>query len=127
MHYYGAPAMSPALASYAPALPHAYSYQRLFKIQTDMDNGEHHLIWRTIQACELIIEWFGTEKIVAKGQAYPSRDGILHGLPISINSLMSTSRLCSVTMMNGKSERMLRTINNLIRTLLFQAHLPPSY
>ncbi|GJR38914.1 ribonuclease H-like domain-containing protein [Tanacetum coccineum] len=28
---------------------------------------------------------------------------------------------------NGKSERMLRTINNLIRTLLFQAHIPPSY
>ncbi|GJV46170.1 ribonuclease H-like domain-containing protein [Tanacetum coccineum] len=28
---------------------------------------------------------------------------------------------------NGKSERMLRTINNLIRTLLFQANIPPSY
>ncbi|GKA28374.1 ribonuclease H-like domain-containing protein [Tanacetum coccineum] len=28
---------------------------------------------------------------------------------------------------NGKSERMLRAINNLIRTLLFQAHIPPSY
>ncbi|GJS62446.1 ribonuclease H-like domain-containing protein [Tanacetum coccineum] len=28
---------------------------------------------------------------------------------------------------NGKSERMLHTINNLIRALLFQAHLPPSY
>nr|GEW07629.1 ribonuclease H-like domain-containing protein [Tanacetum cinerariifolium] len=28
---------------------------------------------------------------------------------------------------NGKSERILRTINNLIRTLLFQAHIPPSY
>ncbi|GKC52659.1 ribonuclease H-like domain-containing protein [Tanacetum coccineum] len=28
---------------------------------------------------------------------------------------------------NDKSERMLRTINNLIRTLLFQAHIPPSY
>ncbi|GKC24496.1 ribonuclease H-like domain-containing protein [Tanacetum coccineum] len=28
---------------------------------------------------------------------------------------------------NGKSERMLRIINNLIRTLLFQAHIPPSY
>ncbi|GJZ55655.1 ribonuclease H-like domain-containing protein [Tanacetum coccineum] len=28
---------------------------------------------------------------------------------------------------NGKSERMLRTINNLIRTLLFQASIPPSY
>ncbi|KAJ9536157.1 hypothetical protein OSB04_un000658 [Centaurea solstitialis] len=28
---------------------------------------------------------------------------------------------------NGKSERMLRTINNVIRTLLFQAHLPPKY
>ncbi|GJY78729.1 ribonuclease H-like domain-containing protein [Tanacetum coccineum] len=28
---------------------------------------------------------------------------------------------------NGKSERMLRTVNNLIRTLLFQAHIPPSY
>ncbi|GJX54533.1 ribonuclease H-like domain-containing protein [Tanacetum coccineum] len=32
-------------------------------------------------------------------------------------------RLCS----NGKFGRMLRTINNLIRTLLFQAHIPPSY
>ncbi|GJV08481.1 ribonuclease H-like domain-containing protein, partial [Tanacetum coccineum] len=30
---------------------------------------------------ELIMEWFGTERIVAKGQVYPSRDGILHGLP----------------------------------------------
>ncbi|GJU62260.1 ribonuclease H-like domain-containing protein [Tanacetum coccineum] len=28
---------------------------------------------------------------------------------------------------NGKSKRMLRTINNLIRTLLFEAHIPPSY
>lgn len=28
---------------------------------------------------------------------------------------------------NGKSERMIRTINNVIRTLLFQAHLPPEY
>ncbi|GJT67989.1 ribonuclease H-like domain-containing protein [Tanacetum coccineum] len=28
---------------------------------------------------------------------------------------------------NGKSERMLRTVNNLIRTLLFQAHMPSSY
>ncbi|GJT83636.1 ribonuclease H-like domain-containing protein [Tanacetum coccineum] len=28
---------------------------------------------------------------------------------------------------NGKSERMIRTINNVIRTLLFQAHLPPVF
>ncbi|GKA36305.1 ribonuclease H-like domain-containing protein [Tanacetum coccineum] len=28
---------------------------------------------------------------------------------------------------NGKSKRMIRTINNVIRTLLFQAHLPPSF
>ncbi|XP_071741282.1 uncharacterized protein [Rutidosis leptorrhynchoides] len=28
---------------------------------------------------------------------------------------------------NGKSERMIRTIINLIRTLLFQAHLPPTF
>nr|GFB08606.1 ribonuclease H-like domain-containing protein [Tanacetum cinerariifolium] len=28
---------------------------------------------------------------------------------------------------NGKSKRMLHTINNLIRTLLFQAHIPSSY
>lgn len=28
---------------------------------------------------------------------------------------------------NGKSERKLRTINNLIRTLLFLASIPPSY
>lgn len=28
---------------------------------------------------------------------------------------------------NGKSERMIRTINNTIRALLFQAHLSPSY
>ncbi|KAJ9546350.1 hypothetical protein OSB04_018893 [Centaurea solstitialis] len=28
---------------------------------------------------------------------------------------------------NGKSERMLRTINNTVRTLLFHAHLPPTY
>ncbi|GJT27970.1 ribonuclease H-like domain-containing protein, partial [Tanacetum coccineum] len=28
---------------------------------------------------------------------------------------------------NGKSKRMIRIINNLIRTLLFQAHLPPNY
>nr|GEV48194.1 hypothetical protein [Tanacetum cinerariifolium] len=33
-------------------------------------------------ACELIVEWFRTEQIVAKGQVYPSRDGTLHGLPI---------------------------------------------
>nr|GEX76776.1 putative reverse transcriptase domain-containing protein [Tanacetum cinerariifolium] len=30
-------------------------------------------------------------------------------------------------MQNGKSERMLPTINNPIRTLLFQAYIPPSY
>ncbi|GKB15753.1 ribonuclease H-like domain-containing protein [Tanacetum coccineum] len=28
---------------------------------------------------------------------------------------------------NGKSERMVRTLNNLIRTLLFQANLPPTF
>ncbi|KAJ9559993.1 LOW QUALITY PROTEIN: hypothetical protein OSB04_005153 [Centaurea solstitialis] len=28
---------------------------------------------------------------------------------------------------NGKSERMLRTINNVVRTLLFHAHLPPTF
>ncbi|GJX50039.1 retrovirus-related pol polyprotein from transposon TNT 1-94 [Tanacetum coccineum] len=28
---------------------------------------------------------------------------------------------------NGKSERMIRTINNVIRTLLLQAHLPPPF
>lgn len=28
---------------------------------------------------------------------------------------------------NGRSERMIRTINNTLRTLLFQARLPPSY
>ncbi|XP_013614008.1 PREDICTED: uncharacterized protein LOC106320187 [Brassica oleracea var. oleracea] len=28
---------------------------------------------------------------------------------------------------NGKSERMIRTVNNAIRTLLFQAKMPPSY
>ncbi|GKE23834.1 hypothetical protein Tco_1435346, partial [Tanacetum coccineum] len=35
-----------------------------------------------IEACQLIVEWFRIEQIVAKGQVYPSRDGILHGLPI---------------------------------------------
>ncbi|GJZ94917.1 hypothetical protein Tco_0667120, partial [Tanacetum coccineum] len=30
--------------------------------------------------CELIVEWFRTEQTVAKGQVYPSRDGMLHGL-----------------------------------------------
>ncbi|GJT94292.1 ribonuclease H-like domain-containing protein [Tanacetum coccineum] len=28
---------------------------------------------------------------------------------------------------NEKSERMIRTVNNMIRTLLFQAHLPPTF
>ncbi|KAJ9547560.1 hypothetical protein OSB04_020103 [Centaurea solstitialis] len=28
---------------------------------------------------------------------------------------------------NGKSERMLRTINNVVRTLLFHSHLPPTF
>jgi len=28
---------------------------------------------------------------------------------------------------NGKSERMIRSINNFIRTLLFHAHIPPTY
>nr|GEV39602.1 ulp1 protease family, C-terminal catalytic domain-containing protein [Tanacetum cinerariifolium] len=37
---------------------------------------------KEIEACELVIEWFGSEKIVAKGQVYPGRGGILHGLPI---------------------------------------------
>ncbi|GKA33489.1 ribonuclease H-like domain-containing protein [Tanacetum coccineum] len=35
---------------------------------------------------------------------------------------------CSKTsQQNGKSECMLRTLNNITRTLLFQAHIPPSY
>ncbi|GJY37857.1 ribonuclease H-like domain-containing protein [Tanacetum coccineum] len=32
-----------------------------------------------------------------------------------------------ISQQNGKAERMIRTINNVIRTLLFQAHLPPSF
>ncbi|GKE07650.1 ribonuclease H-like domain-containing protein, partial [Tanacetum coccineum] len=32
-----------------------------------------------------------------------------------------------ISQQNGKSERMVRTINNLIRTLLFQANLPPTF
>jgi histone deacetylase 1/2 len=28
---------------------------------------------------------------------------------------------------NGKAERALRTLNDITRTLLFQAHMPPSY
>ncbi|GKA81938.1 hypothetical protein Tco_0788686 [Tanacetum coccineum] len=34
------------------------------------------------KACELIMEWFGIERTIAKEKVYPSRDGILHGLPI---------------------------------------------
>lgn len=32
-----------------------------------------------------------------------------------------------ISQQNGKSERMIHTINNLIRTLLFQAQLPPTF
>nr|GEW36624.1 hypothetical protein [Tanacetum cinerariifolium] len=50
---------------------------------TRLHQSKHQpAVQKTNQACELIIEWFRTQKIVAKGQAYPSRDVILHGLPI---------------------------------------------
>ncbi|XP_071713505.1 uncharacterized protein [Rutidosis leptorrhynchoides] len=52
----------------------------------------------------------------------------LSGLKYYIIFLDHYSHYCAQTsQQNGKSERMLRTINNLIRTLLFQAHLPPTY
>ncbi|GKA11049.1 putative reverse transcriptase domain-containing protein [Tanacetum coccineum] len=42
---------------------------------------------------------------------------------ISIRFLL----IAQTSQQNGKSERMIRTINNMIRTLLFQAHLPPTF
>ncbi|GJZ16523.1 ribonuclease H-like domain-containing protein [Tanacetum coccineum] len=39
MHYYGAPAMSPAPASYAPALPHAFHTMTLQNPNWNMDTG----------------------------------------------------------------------------------------
>ena len=39
-------------------------------------------------------------------------------------SKMANRRGCQ---QNGKSERMIRTINNAIRSLLFQAHMAPAY
>ncbi|GJZ16525.1 ribonuclease H-like domain-containing protein [Tanacetum coccineum] len=39
MHYYGAPAMSPAPASYAPALPHAFHTMTLQNPNWNMDMG----------------------------------------------------------------------------------------
>ncbi|GJV98787.1 ribonuclease H-like domain-containing protein [Tanacetum coccineum] len=43
------------------------------------------------------------------------------------NGIHFCSSCAKTSQQNGKSERMVRTINNLIRTLLFQANLPPTF
>ncbi|PWA88754.1 ribonuclease H-like domain-containing protein [Artemisia annua] len=50
----------------------------------------------------------------------------LHNLFVS-NGITIHFSCPKTSQQNGKSERMIRTINNLIRTLLFQAHLPPTF
>ncbi|GJZ19553.1 ribonuclease H-like domain-containing protein [Tanacetum coccineum] len=49
MHYYGAPAMSPTPASYAPALPHAFHTMTLQNPNWNMDTGaSSHLADNTV-------------------------------------------------------------------------------
>ncbi|PWA98442.1 hypothetical protein CTI12_AA016880 [Artemisia annua] len=52
------------------------------QLQSALASGGSMDEFNEIEACELIMDWFGTEKVVAKGQVYPCRDGILHGLHI---------------------------------------------
>ncbi|GKB05788.1 ribonuclease H-like domain-containing protein [Tanacetum coccineum] len=45
----------------------------------------------------------------------------------STNGIQMRFSCPKTSQQKGKSERMIRTINNMIRTLLFQAHLPPTF
>ncbi|GJX00855.1 ribonuclease H-like domain-containing protein [Tanacetum coccineum] len=50
----------------------------------------------------------------------------LHDL-FSTNGIQFRFSCPKTSQQNGKSERMVRTLNNIIRTLLFQANLPPTF
>ncbi|GJR88168.1 hypothetical protein Tco_0212179 [Tanacetum coccineum] len=47
-------------------------------VQSTCASGGSYDEFNEIEACELIVEWFRTYQIVAKGQVYPSRDGMLY-------------------------------------------------
>ncbi|GJU08395.1 ribonuclease H-like domain-containing protein [Tanacetum coccineum] len=238
MHYYGAPAMSPAPASYAPALPHAFHTMTLQNPNWNMDTGASshladntgiltsfsnssmypsvfvgnghsipvthtghsflhtsskplhlnhilvtpHIIKNLISVRQFTcdndvsvefdaygfsVKDYQTGRLLLRcdstGDLYPVTQQPSSQTPVVLLSFSSTTwhkRLghpgndcdhggeydntrfhdifcqngiqfrfsCPCTsQQNSKSKHMLRTINNLIRTLLFQAHLPPSY
>ncbi|GJT37091.1 ribonuclease H-like domain-containing protein [Tanacetum coccineum] len=149
-HYYGALAMSPAPASYAPALPHAFHTMTLQNPKWNMDTGasshladntDHfsHFVWvyPLHKKSELFDNFVAFRAYINKqfnvdikalqcdhGGEYDNTR--FHDL-FRQNGIQFWFSCPRTSQQNGKSERMLRTINNLIRILLFQAHLPPSY
>ncbi|GKB69872.1 ribonuclease H-like domain-containing protein [Tanacetum coccineum] len=68
----------------------------------------HHASGIPVKKCFIVHSDIWTSPIVSSGEWHS-------------NAVLVSSQ------QNGKSERMIRTINNVISTLLFQAHLPPSF
>ncbi|GJU77811.1 ribonuclease H-like domain-containing protein [Tanacetum coccineum] len=204
IQYHGAPAMSPAHVSHAPALPYAFHTMTLQNSNWNMDTGVsthlanntgiltsfsnlsiypsvfvgnghsipvthtghsflhtsskplhlNHIIFTPHIIKNLIyVHQFTRDNDVSvefdaygfsvkdyqigrlllrcdsTGDLYPVTQQPSSQTPVVFLSFSSTTwhrRLGHPGDDNGKSERMLRTINNLIRTLLFQAHMPPS-
>ncbi|GJU63696.1 ribonuclease H-like domain-containing protein [Tanacetum coccineum] len=159
IQYHGAPAMSPAPVSHAPALPYAFHTMTLQNPNWNMDTGaSSHLANNTGKHAKL--PFYNSESSVNSvfeiihsdiwTSPIPSESGIkyyaifldhfshfcdhggeydntrFHDL-FRQNGIQFRFSCPRTSQQNGKSERMLRTINNLIRTLLFQAHMPPSY
>ncbi|GJU79735.1 ribonuclease H-like domain-containing protein [Tanacetum coccineum] len=159
IQYHGAPAMSPAPVSHAPALPYAFHTMTLQNPNWNMDTGaSSHLANNTGKHVKL--PFYNSESSVNSvfeiihsdiwTSPIPSESGIKyyaifldhfshfcdHGGEYDNTRFHELFRQNGIqfwfscprtSQQNGKSERMLRTINNLIRTLLFQAHMPPSY
>ncbi|KAL4561507.1 hypothetical protein LXL04_033674 [Taraxacum kok-saghyz] len=77
-------------------------------------DGSHIPTKRTLLRCD------------STGDLYPVTKPTAQAL-FSIGSIQLRFSCPYTSQQNGKSERMIRTINNVIRTLLFHAHVPPQY
>ncbi|GKC81565.1 hypothetical protein Tco_1137282 [Tanacetum coccineum] len=96
MHYYGAPAMSPALASYAPALPHAFHTMTLQNQNWNMDTGSSFYL--ADNTC--ILTSFSTSSMypyvfVGNGHSVPvthTEHSLLHtsSKPLHLNHILVT-------------------------------------
>ncbi|GJV53715.1 ribonuclease H-like domain-containing protein [Tanacetum coccineum] len=194
IQYHGAPAMSPAPVSHAPALPYAFHTMTLQNPNWNMDTGAsshlanntgkhvklpfynsessvnsvfeiiHSDIWTSPIPSESGIKYYAIflDHFSHFVWVYPlHKKGYLLDILVAFHAYVNKQFNVDIkalqcdhggeydntrfhdlfrqngiqfwfscprtSQQNGKSERMLRTINNLIRTLLFQAHMPPSY